>query len=1035
MKRLAPDPLWPALLCALACENPSLAPGLDEFACGGGLCAAPGVIAGNVRYAGTARGDAILLLFDTEALPPPDGNGSGAAALARVPEAALFKNAAPAATGPFSAPFTFTQVPSGRSYQIRAFVDASHQFNPSFDYTRQPRAGDPAGGYGERGPGNQQRWLPLAVAAGQAVTGIEVALGSPLPFDPPSFELVGGSQTLDQDMDRPISLKVRATRLDARDASFDHAHFAMELDRDAEGNRRSSPGDGLDDVFPRVFLRQLTGLDEEGNPVAPASAAIVPCRAISTPLLPALVELPGGATPLAVDVLEVFVQPWALRARDRTRLAKIPAGDYQVVVLQRSGQLWTVPNQLGDPGTPGFVVSQGQTVTIAAAASPAHSIGGTVAWRGDPSVRTGNVVVQAYRDDPFDPPPPIGIAAPVRVQIIPASAVARDGGGFSAPYRIAGLPAGRYLVTALDDVDGNFSQLHLLRTPTRGDLMGAVLAPATGRPASITVDGAVEGEDVTLSTRLASDPPAFDVDPATPAFMPADQVTPIRLDLRARALSFPAGRAAAPRFAVQLMRDASGAPVDEDGDGLPDVWPRVFLVRLDSAEPAGLTQYVPPGPPGTRRHVIPAAVDPTPFLPALQPQTGGSAPPVLTEQLSVIVRPVLFEASAGAAPQRLGSLEPGPYRIVLSSETGQVWQIPNEAGAAALDPRVVCPAAATFCAPGTVQTHSQSGAFQVGPRSHATFSGGIAGTLTLPGPALGVHVFARPAGARPPFAPPLAAHFHAAGGLQGGSVSYVLANLAEGDYVVTAVVDTRGDFAVAPPLFALAPGAGTLVARPVSVRVSSSVAQVDLTAGTTLPPRPSFILVDGGGGPVTQDLALHLGNAPAASMRLKAAAVLGPGIAALHPDSPGALLLSCDAAGMPMVGSVSIQLIKVAGAAGLVPELDGRGRATVVSAALDASQFPSGLCTHGVYAATGPLDVLVSNAFAKVDPLDPSQPAVPIPLAAGRYAVILTSLAGQVWRLPNELQPALLDGGALLATPSSLTGLLRTQQVAVNLLP
>jgi len=69
---------------ALACEKPIVAPGLDLFTCDGGLCDAPGVVQGSVVYAGTVRGDAILLLFDTAALPPPDGTGTSAVAIARV---------------------------------------------------------------------------------------------------------------------------------------------------------------------------------------------------------------------------------------------------------------------------------------------------------------------------------------------------------------------------------------------------------------------------------------------------------------------------------------------------------------------------------------------------------------------------------------------------------------------------------------------------------------------------------------------------------------------------------------------------------------------------------------------------------------------------------------------------------------------------------------------------------------------------------------------------------------------------------------
>src|SRR5256885_6163271 len=104
----------------------------------------------------------------------------------------------------------------------------------------------------------------------------------------------------------------------------------------------------------------------------------------------------------------------------------------------------------------------------------------------------------------------------------------------------------------------------------------------------------------------------------------------------------------------------------------------------------------------------------------------------------------LFRSTSapGAPPQRLPSLQPGAYRIALVSQTGQVWQIPNEAGSAALDPSVVC--AAAPCAPGTVQTQSQSGAFQVHAPAHAAYTGGIAGSLTVAGaPAIAAaYVFA-----------------------------------------------------------------------------------------------------------------------------------------------------------------------------------------------------------------------------------------------------------------------------------------------------
>jgi hypothetical protein len=1026
--------------CLLACETPAIAPGLDQFSCDGGLCPAPGVIQGTLVYSGTARGDAVLFLFDTAALPPPDGNGTGAAALARIPQATLFGNAAASAIGPFSAPFTFTQVPSGRGYQVRAFLDAAHEFDPIFDYAQQPRAGDPVGGYGDLGPGGQPRLLPIAVAAGQVVRGISVALLQTLTYDPPSFELSGGSQTLDQNMDQPIRLQLRATRLAARNASFANAHFALELDRDPQGNRRSSLADGLDDVFPRVFLRQLSGLDAQGKPasVAAQSAAIIPCRAIATAVLPSLVGLGAGAQPLARDVLDILVEPFAVAVADLQPLPRIPAGNYQVVVVERSGQVWTLPNSLGDAanqGTPYYASSQAQSVTVAPGALAANSVSGTVAWRGDPAIRSGNIVVQAYRDDPFNPPPPLGAAVPVRVQILPATAAVPDAQGFTAAYRIDGLPPGNYLVEALDDVDGNFSPLNLLRTPTAGDLIGAVL-DGQGRPASVAVSGAVTA-NVTLATKVPSDPPAFEIDPATPAQMPADQVTPVRFGVRAKPLAFPAGRASAPRFAVQLVRDSFGAAVDADHDGLPDVWPRVFLVRLDPSDPAGLTQYISPDLHTALTQVIPAAVDPTPFLPALQPQPGGNAAPVVTDKLTIVVRPALFDATApGAPPQRI-PLQPGAYAVVVLAQTGQAWQIPNEAGSAALDPVSVCAASASTCPAGTVQTQSQSGAFHVGLPAHPVFDGAISGSLTVAGtPPAAAYVLAYAVNALPPFGSPLSADFHLGAEFAGGKVSFLLRDLPTGDYVVTAVADTRGDFAASPAVFAIAPGAGNLVATPASVHVGNTTAAVDLTAATALPQRPSFQLADGAGNVLLADVPLAFGGGPSASIRIKPAAILGAGIVALHPDPTGAFVLACDGTGKPVASSLSVELIKVADAAGLAPEIDGSGKATVIAASLDPSQFSAGSCTPGsLFAVTIPVTVFVQNGSAKVNLLDPSQTPTPIALVPGRYAVVVTSLAKQVWRVPNELQAALLDPAALLATPAPAKTLLQSQQVAVNVAP
>ncbi len=1029
--------------CATACEKPSVAPGLDQI-CDGGPCEAPpGVIEGNVVYSGTARGDVVLLLFDLAALPPPDGTGTTAVAVARVPESTMFAGAAPGSIGPFSAAYTFSQVPAWRSYQVRAFVDATHDFSPFFDYTQQPRAGDPVGGHGTPGPGGVAQLAAVDVAAGQLVTGVDVALTQVLPYDPPAFELASGSQSFDVSMDRPANLRLRIRPLTAQNATFADAHFALELDRDAQGNRQSSFDDGLDDVFPRVVLRQTSGLDAQGKVVAIAAstAAIVPCRVISTPVLPALVNLPAGAVPVPLDQIDVLVEPFAV-GPDRKPLASIPVGSYEVVVIEKSGQVWTVPNQLGDPSsvqTGWYDASQAQLVTFAAGATaPPNSISGNVVWQGDTTTTSGNIVVQAYLDDPYNPPPPSGAAVPIRVQLIPASGVQATSNGFRVPYRLVGLPAGNYIVEALSDVDHNFSSLNILQTPTRGDLTGAVLSGA--RAESIAATGDVT-RDVTLFTRVPLDPPAFEVEPATPAQMPADQVTPVRFNVRTKPLAFPAGDAPAPHFAVQLMRDAGGQPVDADHDGLPDVWPRAYLVRLDPSDPTGLTPYVSPDLHRQVTQIIPVAVDPTPFLPALQPQTAAGVNPIVTDRLTLIVRPTLLDASTpNAPPQRLPSLQPGAYKIVLVTQTGQVWQIPNEAGTAALDPSVVCPANVSTCPPGTVQTQSQSQAFQVLPPAHQIFAGGIAGTLSYSGTGTPVaaYVFAYASGpntvALPPFGAPASADFHLGSEFVAGKVNYVLPDLPAGNYVVTAIVDTRGDFAVSPSLFAIAPGAGSSAvasAQPVAVG-TAIVSGTNLVASSALPQRPSFQITDASGTPLTSTDNVQVSTA---KLYIQAAAVLNNAVAGLRPDTTGAFVFTCDSGGTPQPGSLGVELIKVVDPSGMVPDLDANGKATAI---FGTPAVPGGVtCSGGFAAATGPVAVTLAAASAKVNLLNPNDPPTTIPLVSGTYSAVVTSFAKQVWRVPNELQFGLLDPAAqaAMAALPNTRALLQSQGVQVQITP
>ena len=91
----------------------------------------------------------------------------------------------------------------------------------------------------------------------------------------------------------------------------------------------------------------------------------------------------------------------------------------------------------------------------------------------------------------------------------------------------------------------------------------------------------------------------------------------------------------------------------------------------------------------------------------------------------------------------------------------------------------------------------------------------------------------------------------------------------------------------------------------------------------------------------------------------------------------------------------------------------------VVAATVDFSPVTS--CPPGtVVMVTNPLTVTLTP---------------PATLLPGRYSILVTSIAKQVWRVPNELQPSLLDAAALLVTPATVKTLLQSQQAAVNISP
>ena len=81
------------------------------------------------------------------------------------------------------------------------------------------------------------------------------------------------------------------------------------------------------------------------------------------------------------------------------------------------------------------------------------------------------------------PPPPLGTGRPVTFAVVPRAALFTPGapdGLRSAPFVISQVPAGRYTVRAVLDVDGDFDPFALTRaSATRGDVGGLMVASSS----------------------------------------------------------------------------------------------------------------------------------------------------------------------------------------------------------------------------------------------------------------------------------------------------------------------------------------------------------------------------------------------------------------------------------------------------------------------------------------------------------------------------------------------------------------------------
>lgn len=383
--------LLTAVAVLAACEPVPVVPGADKR-----QNAAASRIEGELVVTSTARGNAVVLLFDAARPPPPAGTGRPLA-FTVVPREQLFGSAADGDGGPFTAPYAFSLVAPGR-YLIRAFIDANADFIPWYGVTGEVNAGDVGGAAVDaltRAPREVVIGEDLAPALSVPVS---ISDAARVPLDRPTFRALDGPTELQltaaggpkvvELVSQPLS--------DGLVQQPSPAFLARFLDANGDGAPDDANGDGVPELWPRVVVRKLTAvegvnplldendldkngvLDEGGvdysTPADGAPDLVVLAAGFDpTGLAPLLLDSMGrvkaAATP--VNQLRLVVRPIALDASNPAApapLQGLPSGRYAVVVIQETGQTWRTPNELSPALAEGVglpaVASQAFTVVV-----------------------------------------------------------------------------------------------------------------------------------------------------------------------------------------------------------------------------------------------------------------------------------------------------------------------------------------------------------------------------------------------------------------------------------------------------------------------------------------------------------------------------------------------------------------------------------------------------------------------------------------------------------------------------------------------
>lgn len=323
----------------------------------------------------------------------------------------------------------------------------------------------------------------------------------------------------------------------------------------------------------------------------------------------------------------------------------------------------------------------------------------------------GKVVLFLY--DAARPPPPVGTGRPLTFTVLSREAVfgsAPDGdaGPFTAPFAFSLVAPGRYLVRGFVDADDDFIPWYgSTADTTAGDVGGAAIDPVTRAPRVLTIALDAAGAPVPLldvpvsfsdAARLPLDRPAFSVlgDAVTVSLGSAPKV----IELQSTPIVEGVVSLPMPGFLVRFVDDdGDGVPDDANGDGSPEVWPRVVVRKVQGegsplvdendldrngvVDAEGLDYPLAgSGLDGAPDAVVLAAgFDVSEYAAQLLDAMGRPrAAPLVVQRLKLVLQPRAFDASRAPQLQRLEGVPPGRYAITVIQQTGQTWRVPNELG-------------------------------------------------------------------------------------------------------------------------------------------------------------------------------------------------------------------------------------------------------------------------------------------------------------------------------------------------------------------